>query len=102
MTIGDLQALVDLQLPSGTSGEGYATTASAWAHIRSAGGNELLKFGAQVAVNATVITMRHRTDVKPDWRISWPSENRTFQIVSYGDETGDQHWLTVYATELLQ
>jgi SPP1 family predicted phage head-tail adaptor len=102
MPIGDLQALVDLQLPSGTSGEGYATTASAWAHIRSAGGNELLKFGAQVAVNATVITMRHRTDMKPDWRISWPSEGRVFQIVSYGDETGDQRWLTVYATELLQ
>jgi len=101
-TAGDLRYRVDLQIPAGTSGDGYVTTVGhVPAHIRSAGGNELLKFGAQVAVNAMVITLRYRTDIRADWRISWPFENRTFQIVNYGDEAGDRRWLTVYATELL-
>ena len=72
------------------------------AHIRSAGGNELLRFGAQIATNPTVITLRYRTDIRADWRIAWPAQERTFQITSYGDETGDMKWLTVYATEQLQ
>ena len=102
MTVGQLRETVDLQVPSGTSGEGYATTvADVPANIRSAGGNELLKFGAQVAINASVITVRYRRDVRPDWRVSWPTENKTFQIVNYGDEAGTKRWLTVYATELL-
>lgn len=103
MTIGDLRDRVDLQTPSGTSGEGYVNAAEKVpANIRSAGGNELLKFGTLVAVNANVITLRYRSDLKPDWRISEPSKNRSFQIVNYGDEVGDRRWLTVYATELLQ
>lgn len=100
--IGDLRERVDLQTPEGTSASGYTTQADGVpANIRSAGGNELLRFGAQVSVNAMVITVRYRRDVKTDWRISWPSENRTFQILSYGDETGRQQWLTIYASELL-
>lgn len=102
MTVGKLRDRIDLQSPEGTSGDGYETTVGRLpANIRSAGGNELLKFGAQVAVNATVITLRYRTDVRPDWRISWTDMARFFQIVSYGDETGDRRWLTVYASELL-
>jgi head-tail adaptor len=99
---GDLRYRVDLQVPAGTSGDGYVTSVdNVPANIRSAGGNELLKFGAQVAVNATVITVRYRTDMRPDVRISWPAESRFFQILSYGDELGTRRWLTVYASELL-
>lgn len=101
--VGQMNADLDLQSPSGQTADGYATAVSAVpAHVRSAGGNELLRFGTQVATNPTVITMRYRTDLKPDWRLSWPSRNRFFQITSYGDEIGDEKWLTVYASELLQ
>lgn len=103
LEVGDLRADLDLQVPEGTSGEGYATIAAGVpAQVRSAGGNELLRFGAQVSVNAMVITMRYRTDVRASWRIFWPAEGRWFQITSYGDEMGDRRWLTIYASELLQ
>jgi len=100
--VGALRADLNLQSPSGLTADGYATVvAGVPAHVRSAGGNELLRFGAQVAVNPTVITMRYRRDLKSDWRLTWPAENRVFQITSFGDEDGDRKWLTVYATELL-
>ena len=100
--VGQMNADLDLQSPSGLSSDGYATAvAGVPAHVRSAGGNELLRFGTQVAVNPTVITMRYRTDVRSDWRFWWPSRNRFFQVTSFGDEVGDLKWLTVYATELL-
>lgn len=102
MSRGQLTEWIDFQTPTGTAATGYATVAGyVPANIRSAGGNELLRFGTQVAVNAMVITVDYRRDVRTDWRISWPSENRTFQILSYGDETGRQQWLTIYASELL-
>lgn len=92
-----------MQAPSGQTADGYADVMTMVpAHVRSAGGNELLRFGAQVAVNPTVITMRYRSDIRSDYRILWPAQNRTFQITSYGDETGDLKWLTIYATEQLQ
>lgn len=103
LAVGDLTAVIDLQVPEGQSADGYvARVARVSAHIRSAVGNELLKFGAQVSVNSVIVTIRYRSDVKPDWRIWWPAESRAFQITSYGDETGDGEWLTIYATELLQ
>jgi SPP1 family predicted phage head-tail adaptor len=103
LELGELRDRIDLQVPSGTSGDGYDTVqAGVKAQVRSAGGNELLRFGAQVAVNATVINMPYRTDVRASWRIYYPAENRYFQVTSYGDEIGDREWLTVYASEQLQ
>lgn len=103
LEVGQLRADVDLQRPSGTSSDGYETVATRVpAQIRTASGNELLRYGAQVSVNAMVITMRYRQDVRADMRISYPSEGRYFQVTSYGDEAGDKKWLTVYASELLQ
>ncbi len=103
LELGQLQADVDLQRPAGTSPDGYETVATRIpAQIRTASGNELLRFGAQVAVNAMVITMEYRKDVRSDMRISYPSEGRYFQVTSFGDEVGDKKWLSVYASELLQ
>jgi SPP1 family predicted phage head-tail adaptor len=103
MTVGMLTASVNFEAPEGTSGTGYATTlAGVPAHIRSAVGNELLRFGAQVATNAVIITVLYRTDVRADWRVSFPAEGRVFQITGYGDEAGDRVWTTIYGTEVLQ
>jgi SPP1 family predicted phage head-tail adaptor len=103
MSAGDLTAFVEFQVPEGQVATGYTTRIERVpANIRTAIGNELLKFGAQVAVNPVIVMIRYRNDVRTDWRIWYPAESRAFQITGYGDETGEREWLTIYATELLQ
>ena len=105
LDLGKLRHAVDLQVPSGTSGDGYETAVPfVPCQIRSAGGNELLRFGTQVSVNASVITMPFRSDLRADMRLYAHGryEGKKYQVVSYGDETGEGKWLDVYVTEQLQ
>jgi SPP1 family predicted phage head-tail adaptor len=97
--IGELRHRVTFEAPTGTAG--YESVVEGIpAAIRMAGGNELLRFGAQTAVAAFVITMRYRTDVRPEWRVALPAENRVFQITNYGDPDGHRQWTQVFATEI--
>lgn len=102
MNIGDLDKRLDLEAPIGFGGAEYAPFASGVpANVRMAGGNELLRYGAQAAVAATVITIRHRTDLRADMRIRIPSEDRNFQVTTFGDPDGKRHWMQIDCTELL-
>ena len=74
----------DIQQPIGLAGDGYETVVRVPGSIRAAGGNELLRFGATSSAGQYVVTLRHRTDLKADWRFLGPN-GRTLQIASFGD-----------------
>ena len=100
MTVGALRYVLDLQSPSGTSGQGYTTEASTRGEIRGAGGSELLRYGGTSSQGQFVITVRYRDDVKADWRIREQDSGRTFQITSYSDPDGRRQWTQFFCTEI--
>lgn len=56
----------------------FAEVATVWAGKRDVRGRELLAGGAPLAEVETVITIRHRLDVRPSWRVLL--EGREFDI----------------------
>lgn len=100
MHIGQLNRRLELQQPSGTAGDGYATVTTVWGEVRSAGGSEVLKFGGPSASGQAVITIRFRSDVRSEWRVREPLTGRAFQIANYGDPDGSRRWLQVFCQEL--
>lgn len=101
MTIGDLRHRVTLQSKSRTAPTGYADAATqvpAAIDLASTGGNETLRFATPAATGQYRITVRHRTDVKADWRVIDEEDGRTFQVSGYGDPNGRRHWLQLFCT----
>lgn len=101
MNVGKMRHDVELQSPSGTSASGYTVMDKVPAQIEmlSGGGSETLRFGSPTAIGYFRITMRHRDDLKADWRIVH-TDGRVFQISSYADPDGKRQSLQVFVTEI--
>jgi SPP1 family predicted phage head-tail adaptor len=97
--LGDARTRFTLQEPSGLSGSGYADVVTVPGSKRLAGGNEVLKFGGQLAAGQYVVTIRFRDDVRADWRLV-DDQEREYQIASYGDADGRRAYLTIYCQGL--
>lgn len=75
MLAGPLDRRATLQQPEharGTAGDvvtTYSTVAIVWASKRDLRGREFLAAGMTQAEMETVITIRWRADVRPDWRV---------------------------------
>lgn len=97
--LSEARTWFDLEQPTGLPGGNYVYVDSVPASIRAAGGSEVLKFGGPSAEGQFVIEIRHRTDVKSEWRLV-DSQGRTFQVATYGDMDGSRRFLRLYCQEL--
>lgn len=102
MNFGAMLDDVILQSPTGLTANGYADVATVPAQIEmvSGGGSEALRFGSPTATGYFTVTMRHRTDLRADWRIVHAADGRVFQISSYGDPDGKRQALKVSVTTI--
>ena len=89
----------DLEQPTGLPGSVYRYVDSVPGSIRSAGGNEVLKFGGPSAEGQFVVEIRHRADVRSEWRLV-DSQGRTLQVSTYADPDGSRRFLRLYCQEL--
>ena len=97
---GELRHRVTFQEPSGQTADGYnAVIEGIAAKIETLGGSEALRYGAQSASQLNRITVRYRTDLRPEYRIV-DEHSRIMQIVNFGDPDGTQRWTQIVATEL--
>jgi SPP1 family predicted phage head-tail adaptor len=100
MTIGALRHRITFQSPTSTGT--YSTVETqvpAAIEFVTPGGNEQLLAGAPTTIAQSKITVRHRTDVRAEWRIV-DDDSRTFQIAGYGDPSGDGRWLQIACMEI--
>lgn len=99
MRIGQLNRRVDLQQPSGLSGDGYVRVATVWAAMRSTGGGEAVRFGGTSSTGQVVLTLRFRDDIRSEWRAYESASGRVFQIAHYGDPDGTRQWVELFCQE---
>lgn len=108
MRIGPLRQRITLQSPgapgrssSGAVTEAWTTVAIVWADVRAASAQE--RFLSQVNTTmATVthrITIRHRSDVTPLWRILYDS--RILNVQSAVDRDGRRRATVILAEEIV-
>lgn len=97
--LSEARSWFDLEQPTGLPGSAYRFVDSVPGSMRSAGGNETLKFGGPSAEGQFVIEIRYRSDIKSEWRLV-ESTGRTFQVSTYGDPTGHGRFLRLYCQEL--
>ncbi len=99
MNFGAMRDDVIIQKPAAVA-SGYVDVATVPAQIEMTanGGVEVLQFGSPTATGYFRITMRHREDIRADWRIVHARDGRVFQISSYGDPDARRQALRVYTT----
>ena len=88
MKAGELDRYITIQYPSTTKndyGEGDADTwtalANVWAKIEYMGGSEGTEAAKVTAVNKIVFTIRHRTDIEVNYRVSYGSKYYYIQYI---------------------
>jgi head-tail adaptor len=71
INVGDLSLELTLQQPTGLDPDsGWLDVDTLWGSIRAVGQREQVRFGVPSAEGQSVITIRHRTDVQANWRLT--------------------------------
>ena len=79
----------------GEAVDSWSTLATVWAEVETMNGAEGLASGAERTSSPVVFTMRHRSDVTPDTRISW--DGGEYDIESVENVAGRNKLLRVTA-----
>lgn len=102
-TLGKMRHRVLLQKPVEVTDAGggrtytWTNVETVWAEVRPISARETL-YGMAVANPVTHrISMRHRSDILPGWRIVYDS--REFKILSVVDPDERKHWLELTVEE---
>lgn len=77
-----LQAATTSKNAAGGTVKTWATVATVWAHVVMASGTETVESGKLSAVEAYVVTVRHRTDMTTANRVIWGSKTMDIRKVS--------------------
>jgi SPP1 family predicted phage head-tail adaptor len=104
INVGDLSLELTLQQPTGLDPDsGWLDVDTLWGSIRAVGQREQVRFGVPSAEGQSVITIRHRTDVQANWRLTDVSYSpaRSFEILGYSDPNGEREQLDVLVVEKL-
>lgn len=105
MKAGMLRTPVVLQRPSRAEssafGDGFTVThtsaATVYADARPVSGDERDREGLHVSERFWKIRIRHRTDVRTGWRVSW--DGRLVNLTRVEDPTGRKQELHLYGAE---
>ena len=100
MRAGKLVHRLVLSKPSGPSG--YITVDSgvpAAIQFVTPGSPEALRSGAPVTFSGFLIRVRHRTDIRAEWRAT-DELGRVFQIGGYGDPEDKRRELHLFCSEI--
>lgn len=90
---GKLRHYITIQIPTisrdeyGTESITYATAAQVWADVIVKSATELTRSDTFVHHTVYQITVRHRTDIQPNWRIILP-DSTTLEVQSSYDPDG--------------
>jgi SPP1 family predicted phage head-tail adaptor len=86
---GQLDRYITIEFPPSTKNDygevnlsaGWTTLAQVWARIEYMGGSEGVEANKVTAMNKIVFTIRHRTDVAVDMRVSYDSKYYYIQFI---------------------
>ncbi len=99
MASGDYDEIVQLQSKQeinegGNLTVGYVTVDSPWAKIISQRGQESLEAARQNARQTIRVKLRHRDDVRIDWRLVWDGQNWNIKYIDNSERRKGHLWLT--------